>query len=296
MHLNMSSMKWRSFSLGLNVLIILVQTPCHVCFQAGAEVDLSPFESKITPLMRAIGSGSPNSLIQSLLQSGADPHLVDASGRTVLHWAAREQNVWAIKWLIAENVDLEAPAPVGVNSGAKSTFHFLFDDCNRAFKRNDSWLSLCLKHLQVIQALAIAGAHLVANSPNNKRAQAQLTEDLNWFIPRSEILSNFPRNRTDKLEAILREIREIVHILTDILGNPLPLKYICRIQIRRSLGRDFRKKLNHLHVPGALQEYLMVYKESDSLLWFSLWNSCKMHCNANLAYCLLLKYDRFCIR
>ena len=273
-------------NVSLNVMAILIYMCTNTMlrvFQVGAKVDLSPFESKITPLMLTFGSKSPNSLIQLLLQSGADPHLVDATGRTVLHWAARERNVWAIKWLIAENVDLEAPTPVGVNTGRKSTFHFLLDHCDRVFKQNDAGLSRCLKYLRAMKVLAIAGANIVANSPSNKRTRAQLTEDLNWFIPRSQILSNIPHNRSDKLEANLREIHDIVHVLIDILCNPLPLIRICRTEIRRSLGRDFRRKLHHLHVPGALQAYLLVYKRSDILLWYSLRrNIRKVHLNPNI--------------
>ena len=247
-----------------------VHNPCvHTMssvFQVGAEIDLSPFRSKITPLMRAIDLGSPNSLIQSLLQSGADPHLSDAFGRTVLYRAAMERNVWAIKWLIAENVDLEAQMPVGVQSVPKTAFHFLFDNCYGTFTSIDAELSVCLEYLRALQALALAGANPVTNSHRNTMTQKQLNEYLNSFISRSEELTCAPCNWDDKSVSILREIRDIVHILTDILCDPLPLTHICRTHIRRSLGRDFRRKLHHLYVPGALQAYLMVYKESDILL------------------------------
>ena len=216
--------------------------------------------------MLALGSRSPNSLIQSLLQSGADPHLVDVAGRTVLHWAARERNVWAIKWLIAENVHLEAQTPSGIHSVPKAAFHSLFDDCHRAFTRDDVELSRCLEYLLALQTLALAGANISINLPNSQRTQGHLTENLNWFIPRAERLSNVPCNRTNQLKAILREICDIVHTLNDTLCNPLSLTHLCRIQIRRLLGKGFRRKLDNLHLPLTLQEYLMVYNESDLLL------------------------------
>ena len=66
----------------------------------------------------------------------------------------------------------------------------------------------------------------------------------------------------------LREIRNKVHVLTDLLSYPLSLKHLCRAQIRKSLGRDFRRKLRQLTLPLPLQEYLRVYKDSDIILWF----------------------------
>ena len=276
------------------VCITFVPLPCLV-FQVGAKVDLSPFESKITPLMLALALRSPNSLIQSLLQSGADPHLVDAAGATVLHLAARERNAWAIKWLIAENVDLEAPTPVGVDSVPKTAFHYLLDNCGRTFKLNDAGWGRCLEFLRSMQILALAGAQLIANSTNNKMTQKELIGYLNWFVSRSKGLSNIPCNGSDELQTISREIRDIVHVLTDILRHPLPLTHICRNQIRRLLGRDFHRKLHHLHVPIRLQDYLMVYRESDILMWVSMWNICKMNLNPERVHRLLLKCDRFCL-
>ena len=276
------------------VCITFVPLPCRV-FQVGAKVDLSPFESKITPLMLALGSMSPNSLIQSLLQSGADPHLADGSGRTVLHWAAKGRNVWATKWLIAENVDLEALMPVGVDRVPKTAFHFLLDGCGGTFIWNDAGWSRCLEFLRPMQVLALAGAQLVANSTNNRGAQQQLIGYLNWFASRSKGLSISPCYGTDKLKTMSREIRDIVYVLTDILSHPLPLTHICRIQIRRLLGRDFHRKLHHLHIPIILQEYLMVYKDSDILLWFSMWKIRKMNLNPELAHPFLLKCDRLCL-
>ena len=245
--------------------------------------------------MLALGSMSPNSLIQSLLQSGADPHLVDGSGRTVLHWAVRERNVWAIKWLIRENVDLEALAPVKVDSVPKTAFHFLLDGCGETFQWNDAGWSRCLEFLRPMQVLALAGAQLVPNSTNSRRTQKPIIGYLNWFASRSAGLSNAPCNGTDKLQTISREIRDIVHVLTDMLSHPLPLTHICRIQIRRLSGRDFRRKLHHLHIPTILQDYLMIYKESDILLWFSMWNICKMNLNPEPVHLLLLKCDRLCL-
>ena len=180
--------------------------------------------------MLAIGSrSSPNSLIQSLRESGADPHLSDAIGRTVLHWAAIAQNVWAIKWLIAENVNLEAELQAGGPSVRKTAFHILFDACIAIFKKHDTGLS----HSRGMQALVLAGANVVTHSPNNERTLARLTEDLNWLILSSEKLSNASCKRSgERMEEVLLEIRNIVHVLTDTLSNPSPLIHLCRIQIR----------------------------------------------------------------
>ena len=210
--------------------------------------------------MLALGTRAPNSLIQLLLQSGADPHLSDGGGRTVLHWAVREWNVWAIKWLIAENVDVFTP--VGDPGDRKPVFQFLFDSCHSAMVWGHTDLTHCLEYLRGMQAVALAGAKLVANASFVKRTHAQLTEELHWFIPRSVELSNSPIcQRYELTGEDLREIRDIVHVLIDMLSNPSSLRHLCRVQIRRLLGRDFRRKLYQLDIPLTLQEYLMVYKE-----------------------------------
>ena len=104
--------------------------------------------------MMAIYTKAPNSLIQSLLQSGADPHHIDSVGITVLHDAARERNIWAIKWLIAENVDLEAQTPVGPSYVPKAVFHHLLDNCYRNIKLRKMMLQDLVENLRVMQVLA----------------------------------------------------------------------------------------------------------------------------------------------
>ena len=148
----------------------------------------------------------------------------------------------------------------------KSPFHFLFGNCFGSIGCCDGtveWLftalSHCLEHLRAMQALAFAGANL-ASLPN-KKALTQLDEHLSGFIFRSEEFLNIALNETSK-----SEIRNIMHTLADILSNPSSLTHICRIQIRRSLGRNFRLKLPRLRVPLTLQDYLMIYKDTDTLL------------------------------
>ena len=216
--------------------------------------------------MVAFDRKAPNSLIQLLFQSGADPHHSDRCGQTVLHCAVIEQNIWAIKWLVAENVDLETPItnrwdPVPV-------VQCLLDDCDATLTWGDTDFTRVLYYLRALQVLAFVWTNHVGNSFFIKQTQTQLIGCLNSFIPKSIDISKAPCSRTyEMVEDDLREIREIVHILTDMLSNPLPLRHLCRVRIRRSLGRDIRKKLNQLNVPLPLQEYLRVYKESDIVLW-----------------------------
>ena len=81
-------------------------------------------------------------------------------------------------------------------------------------------------------------------------------------MPGSEKISNVHGNPFSNMkeDESLRESRDIVHVLTYMLSNPLSLKHLCRVQIRRSLGKDFHRKLHQLNVPLPLQEYLMIYK------------------------------------
>ena len=235
-------------------------------FQAGAEVDLCP-STRTTPLMVALITGAPNSLIQSLLQSGTDPHLSDIDGNTVLHFALTGPNVWVIKWLVAENVDLEKPV-----RGSIPVLQYLLDDCDASLRdalpKN---ITRALNSLRAMQVLASAGTNHAGNPFSVKQTQAQLIERLISIIPRSLDLAKDPNFRTyEMMGEDLREVQHIVHILTDILSNPLPLKQLCRVLIRRSLGKAFRKKLNQLNLPLPIHGYLSVYKMSDIVLWFCL--------------------------
>ena len=215
--------------------------------------------------MLALCRKAPNSLIQLLLQSGADPHLSDGGGRTVLYFAVRELNLWAIKWLVAENVDLEVP--VGGPGDSKPVFQHLFDYCDRELTSGSTNFNRVLNYLRAMQVLALAGTNNVGNSFAIKQTKAQLFEGLSSFIPKSDELLNAHSSHTHEIAGKdLREIRDIVHALTGMMSNPLSLLHLCRVQIRRSLGRDFRRKLHQLNVPLPLQEYLVLYKESDILL------------------------------
>ena len=130
-------------------------------------------------------------------------------------------------------------------------------------------LNSCFELLTCLQVVAVSWTQHVGNTFSTKQTQAQLIECLSSFILKSIKLSQARRFQTYAMVGEdLQEIREIVHILTDMLSNPLSLRHLCRVQIRRSLGRDFRRKLNQLNIPLPLQEYLRIYKQSGILLWF----------------------------
>ena len=230
----------------------------------GAEVNQSLLVSAITPLMLALGTKAPPSLVQLLLESRADPHLRDAYGRSALHWAAKELNVWAIKWLIGQNVDLETQ--MQLRGEPISAFHHLFEACYQTFKWRFVDYSRCVQRLRAMKVLALAGARLVTvtESPSDRLDRTRLLEKLNWFVSRSEGLLSTPENRTSGMtDDTVQEIRDIVHTLTHILSNPVSLSDACRLQIRRILGRDFRNKLQQLNLPVPLQDYLVMYKDWD---------------------------------
>ena len=210
--------------------------------------------------MLALYMGAPNSLIQLLLQSGADPHHSDGRGYTVAHFVVDEQNVWAMKWLVAENVDLETRDGDPVDSRPVS--QFLIDCCDTIMNYGDTDFLRVLDYLRVLQVLSVTWTNSVGDSFSVKHTQSRLIKRLNSF-------SKFrcPRSYYGVGDE-LQKIRDILRIFSDILSNPFSLRHLCRVQIRRSLGRDFSKKLNQLNVPLPLQEYLRVYKESDILLWF----------------------------
>ena len=211
----------------------------------------------------ALARGTPNSLIQLLLQSGADPHVSDTGGITALHTAARVLNVSAIEWLIAENVNLGTLG--GKPKDQKSIFQFLLDQCHNTMGQGLIDFSHRLKYLRVMQTVVLAGAKLTCRANAlffTDWTQEQLIRELNWFKPKRKKLSSFKDSPAGEMKGdeILQEICDIVQLFTDMLSNPLSLKHLCRVQVRRSLDRDFRRKLHQLNVPLPLQDYLMVYK------------------------------------
>ena len=155
--------------------------------------------------------------------------------------------------------------PVGGPDERKPAFQFLFDKCRTALQWGYADFDRCLEYLRAMQALALAGANIEANSQIASVTQAQLTEDLNSVVSRTIAISKAPSVETyETMADDLQEISDIVHVLTDMLSNPLSLKHLCRVQIRRSLGRDFRQKLQQLNIPLQIQEYLVIYKENDT--------------------------------
>ena len=217
--------------------------------------------------MLALGSRAPNWLIQLLLQSGADPHLRDSLGRTVLYYAVNEQNVWAVKRLITENVDIEVP--IESPGKSKPVFRYLLDNCYRTSIWRSHEFTPVLNYLRAMQVLALVGKKHLGNSFTNKWTQTQLIDCLNSIMPRLVQLSKASVFRNSEMMGRdLQEIRDIVHDLTDMLSNPLSLSHLCRVEIRRSLGRDFHRGLGQLNIPLPLKEYLRVYKDSDIVLWF----------------------------
>ena len=215
--------------------------------------------------MLAMEMGAPNSLIQLLFQSGADPHHSDRRGQTVLRFTLNNQNIWAMKWLVAENVELTAP--IGDLEDLRTASEHLLGCCEYILIHGDADFTRVLNYLRAMEVLAVAWTNNVGDSFSIKQTQAQLIERLNSFIPKSIEFSKARSSRTyNMVEEELHKFCDIVHMLTDMLSNPLSLRHLCRVQIRRLLGRDFRKKLNQLNVPLPLQLYLRVYKESDILL------------------------------
>ena len=209
--------------------------------------------------MLALDRKAPNWLIQLLLQSGADPHLSDDGGRTVLYYAVREPNMWAIKRLITENVDTDTP--IRYVGQPRTVLGHLLNFCDRAFSWGSKDFTHVLNYLRAMQVLALSVTDNVVNSFGVKRP---IIECLHSIIARSVELSRSPLFGTyEMMGKDLQEIRDIVQVLVDTLSNPLSLSRLCRNHIRRSLGRDFHRKLSQLNLPLPLQEYLEIYKESD---------------------------------
>ena len=126
-----------------------------------------------------------------------------------------------------------------------------------------------LNCLRIMQALAFVGLDHVRNPFRSKQTKAKLIEFIKSFISKSIEFSN-ARFLTYMMKDDLRQIRDIVNALTDMLSNPLSLMHLCRVQVRKSLGRKFGRKLHQLNVPLPLQKYLRVYKKSDIVLsWFT---------------------------
>ena len=128
--------------------------------------------------------------------------------------------------------------------------------------------SRCLEYLCAMQAVALAGAKLFANVSPSEQTQTKLIEMLNWFIHRSEQLSIVQGNLagTMKDEESLQKICDILHELIDMMSYPLSFKHLCKVQIRRSLGRDFHRKLNQINMPLSLKLYLTIYDHDDIII------------------------------
>ena len=77
---------------------------------------------------------NPYPVQQVLLSSKANPNARDCEGNTPLHWACQEDNLIAVKALLAngadidsENEDYETPIEIACQNGSRETFGFLLD-------------------------------------------------------------------------------------------------------------------------------------------------------------------------
>ena len=224
--------------------------------------------------MVALDKKAPNWLVQLLLKSGADPHLIRGDGRTVLHYAVMNQNVWATKWLIGENVDLEiTDQDTGVS---RPVLQDLIDYCDLIVSVGHWDINVLnntvLNSFRTMQVLALAGTNQVGNSFSIKQTQIQLIKRISSFLHKlDELLKDPSFWKYGFMGKAIREIHDTVPVLIDMLCSPMSLRHHCRLRIRKSLGRDVRRKLHQLNIPLSLQAYLRIYNESDTVEWFLRW-------------------------
>ena len=82
-----------------------------------------------TPLLRALHKGNLKGF-KKLLELGADPNIVHDHDRTVMHWAARHEDIGFLRAALEHggNPNVEAGPTVGGKTPLFDTFSFLFDD------------------------------------------------------------------------------------------------------------------------------------------------------------------------
>ena len=229
----------------------------------GADVNISSTRSGITTLILAIKSNCPKTVIELLLEKGANPHIIDRRTRTALNCATKMSNVWAISRLIQENVNLEYKC---FNCYKKdTTFYYLFGKCRRCLRDTScTWMKpyYCLCAMEILMK---AGANLHCGG------YADPVEVIQGFGEQAELVYMDRYGGTSRglgmEEKHIEKIRNILEKLIWKFSNVDSLHLICRLKIRTILKSYFKERLQMLHIPGVLYDYILM----KDLLFLESW-------------------------
>ena len=220
----------------------------------GADVNISNTRSGITPLILAIKINCPKTVIELLLEKGANPHIIDRRTRTALNCAAKMSNVWALSRLIQENVNLEYRC---FNCYKRdTTFYYLFGKCRRCLRDTScTWVKpyYCLCAMDILMK---AGANLYCGG------YADPVEVIQGFGEQAELVYMDRYGGTSRglgmEEKHIEKIRNILETLIWKFSNVDSLRHLCRLKIRAILKSDFKERLQMLHIPRVLYDYILM--------------------------------------
>ena len=235
----------------------------------GANINLPNSNTGITPLILSIEMNSPQTVIELLLLKGANPHCRDRKGRNALHCSAKMANLWALSRLLQESIDLESKWDRYYRE--LTAFEYLLETCRQCFALPFCRWKKPYSCLRAMNILMKAGAKLSSGGDTD------LVEVLQWFREQAEMIYQDP-NRTnisrpvEMEEKHIGEIRNIVMSLISRCSNGDTLRHLCRLKIRLILKSNFRERLQMLHLPGVLYDYILMKDLLFSEPWI-FWNN-----------------------
>ncbi|XP_042536443.1 ankyrin repeat and SOCS box protein 11 isoform X1 [Dipodomys merriami] len=189
-----------------------------------------------TPLFNACCSGSA-ACVSMLLEHGARAQL-DMHLCSPIHEAVKRGHIECMEILLANNVNIDQELPhIGTP---------LYVACT--YEKED-----CLKKLLELGANPDQGQWL--NTPLHAAAKQSNLEIIYTLVDYGANLRL--RNAQGKIPLDLAAPKSNVAQALILCEGPPTLSQLCRLRIRKCLGRSYRQTINQLHLPEPLERFLL---------------------------------------
>lgn len=240
----------------------------NILLDHGAQIDSTDLKQQ-TPLFVAIKQNHLD-CAEVLLRRGANPNGSNGNLSTPLYWATSSGFTTATKLLLRYGADPElyhrlAGIPGGYTCDASTILNY-----GQSIIRTPLYISVVYGHLDCFMVLLAGGAE-----PDLRRLTPPLPEKLfqdlslahamvkhlrvKEFIPLFALFGGYfwQKDATGNLAVNLPMDASSHSITLQFMEKPLQLQEVCRIAIRRALGRNRLSEVKGLQLPKVIEEYLL---------------------------------------
>lgn len=221
---------------------------CKVLIQHGAEINRTDRDGW-SPFHTAVCYGH-KSVVKTLLDAGASLSKLTNDEENVVHIAASSGKLEVLKLLVEQGADLNAVTMSGSTPFYLSIYYGEFEVARYLIKIG-AYMYVTNDPKKTPFYLAAAKCNLPFMFLMMEGGYDLSCED--WILQK-----DFPQ--------VLHKLPEFCNLLYRVGANPRTLKNLSRLRVRKSLkyDEDFENRLNQLHLPSCLKEYVS-YADLDSV-------------------------------